>query len=86
MLIYQQYLIQAKVPGVARGIKKKSNFEEKKFVFEKKIIFENKSICLAVVTPRVPMGSLKKFSQFGPAVWPAIADIYTYERRALLYS
>ena len=40
---------------------------------------------------QVPMGSLKKFSKFGSAVWPAIANIYIqiykyiYERRALLY-
>jgi len=27
---------------------------------------------------KIPMGSLKKFSQFGPAVWPAIANIYNY--------
>jgi len=34
----------------------------------------------------VPMGLLnQKISPFGPAVWPAIADIYIYERRALLY-
>ena len=32
---------------------------------------------LAFVTPGGTMGSLKKFSQFGPAVWPAIANIYT---------
>ena len=40
---------------------------------------------LAYVTP----GVLKGFSQFGPAVWAAIANIFTniykYEQRALLY-
>ena len=32
---------------------------------------------MAYVTPSVTMGSLKNVSQFGPAVWPAIADKYT---------
>ena len=32
-----------------------------------------------IFTPRAPMGSIKKnVSPFGPAVWPAIAKIYTY--------
>ena len=39
-------------------------------------------IFLAYVTPWVPS---KKFGPFGPAVWAAIAYIYIYERRALLY-
>ena len=46
------------------------------------------SIFLTYVTTGVPIGSLKKFSEFGPAVWPAIANnvyIYIYKRRALLY-
>ena len=34
-------------------------------------------IFVAYVTIRVTMGSLKNVSQFGPAVWPAIADKYT---------
>ena len=35
-------------------------------------------IFLAYVTPEIPLGSLKKFSTFGPSIWPAIADIYIY--------
>ena len=31
------------------------------------------------------MGFLRKINQFGPAVWPAIANICIYERGALLY-
>ena len=47
-------------------------------VFSKKFRFlKKKSIFLAFVTPGAPMGSLKKFSPFGPAVWPAIGKIYT---------
>ena len=44
-------------------------------------------IFIAYVTSGVLMGSLKKFSKFGPAVWPAIANIYIHidEQRALLY-
>ena len=65
------------MPGVARGIclneiLKIPGVFSKKFRFLKK-----KSIFLAFVTPGAPMGSLKKFSPFGPAVWPAIGNIYT---------
>ena len=39
--------------------------------------------------PMLPKGfpwvPSKKFSLFGPTAWPAIANIYIYERRALLY-
>jgi len=46
---------------------KNSNFEEEKIdVF---IIFF--SLCY-------PMGFLQKFSQFGPAVRPAVANMYLY--------
>ena len=38
---------------------------------------QKKSIALAYVTPMVSIGSLKNVIQFGPAVWPAIANIYT---------
>ena len=31
------------------------------------------------------MGSLKKLGQFGPAVWPAIGNIYIHECLVLLY-
>ena len=30
------------------------------------------------ITPGIPTVSLKKVSQFGPAVWPGIANIYIY--------
>jgi len=46
------------VPGVAREIENKYNFE--------------RSNCFAFVTPWVAMSSLKNVSKFGPAVWPAI--------------
>ena len=57
-----------------------TNFEEKmsnlnlKKIFVKKSIFKKNQIILAYVTPRVSMGSQKKFSQFSLAVWPAIAN------------
>ena len=47
--------------GVAPGKEQISNFEKKKFkekIWLKKYIFR---ICVAFVTPRVTMGSLKKF-------------------------
>jgi len=44
----------------------------KKTGFKKKEI----SIFLANVNLWALLGSLKKISQFGPAVWPAIADIH----------
>ena len=55
--------------GVARG-KKKEKIIKKKL----KIFF---LICLAYVTPGTPLGSLKKFSLFGPAVSPAVGNINT---------
>ena len=63
------------VPGVARGKKIR--------IFKRK----NVEFVLAYVTPGEPKGFFKHFSPFGPAVWPAIANIQTdmYERRALLY-
>ena len=64
------YRILTKVPSVASVI-----FFWKKNRLKKKMIFEKK--CQLVPS--------KKFSLFDPAVWPAIADIYIYERRALLY-
>ncbi len=39
---------------------------------------------LANVTPRVAMGLLKKFSQFGSVIWSTLANIQIYKRRALL--
>ena len=51
------------------------NEEEKK---PKKNYFEKKNwIFLAYVTPRPPLSVHKKFSPNGPAVWPAIGNIYT---------
>ena len=32
---------------------------------------------LAYVIPGIPLGSLKKFSPFGPVVWPALGNKYT---------
>ena len=54
---FKFYYLVAEVPGVARGIIKKSNF-----YFWKKIEF-----LFAYITPRVLMGSLKKILPFGPA-------------------
>ena len=52
---------------------------KKCLIFEKKIlIFEEEKhveILLPYVTPWAIMGSLKKISPFGPAVWSAIANI-----------
>ena len=41
----------------------------------------------AYVTLRLPMSGHKKFSLFGPAIWPAIGNIYIYiyECLVLLY-
>jgi len=51
--------------------------------FEENIIFQEKNWnFLSLCHPWV---SSKIFSPFGPAVWPATADIYIYERRALVY-
>ena len=65
----------AEVAGVARENKiefwKKNIL--KKIWFLKKKNFDFFSLCY----PKVPIGSLKKFSQFGLDVWPAIANLYT---------
>ena len=68
------YKIQAEKPGVARG-KKIINKWINIYIFEEKIFF----------TPHPPgyqWLSIKMFSTFGPAVWPAIRNIHT---NALLY-
>ena len=55
--------------GVAREIFEKYNFEEEKNIFfEKKKLF---SLC----SPGYSSVPSKSFRPFGPAVWPAIADI-----------
>jgi len=63
----------AEGPGVAR-------IKEKKLKKRKKISFR-----LAYVTPRLPMSVQKKFSPFGPAVWPASQREHIYECVVLLY-
>ena len=83
----QKHYILAEVPGVARGKKENLDLWEKKSIFERKknyfytIFF---SLCYPRGYSRVPS---KNVSPFGPAFWPAIANIYIYiyERRALLY-
>ena len=40
---------------------------------------------LPMLTPGYTWVPSKNVSQFGPAVWPTIANISEYERRALLY-
>ena len=66
-LIYAYYIILAEVPGVARGIK-----IHLQIYF--RILEENKFYFLPVLPP--PPGNRwvpsTNFSQFGPAVWPAI--------------
>ena len=59
-ITYYCYLL-VEVSGVAR---KKSSFQE----FKKKKF-------LACVIPRGGMSSIKKISQFGSALWPAIVNI-----------
>ena len=66
------------MPGVAREIKKN---EIKKSTVEE---YEKFKFFSVYGTPRVPMGSLEIVSQFGPAGWPAIADIYVNKQIALL--
>ena len=73
------FITNKKGPALAVELKKKYfNFEEKNILKKKyvgkKIILEK--LFLVYVTPRVPMGSWK-ISQFGPAVWPVITNIYT---------
>jgi len=63
----------AEGPGVARcSWKKIGNF----FFLNKKILKKQFRI-LAYNTPRHPWVSTKNFSPIGPAVWPAIRNIYT---------
>ena len=38
---------------------------------------KNLKFCIACNTPRSPISVLKNFSPSGPAVWPAIHNIYT---------
>ena len=70
--IYADYIVykfkkKADVPDVARGILKT--------LFKKISNFEKKNVYpLFPPGPRVSMGSLKKISQFYPAVWPAITN------------
>ena len=59
-ITYYCYLL-VEVSGVAR---KKSSFQE----------FKKKNF-LACVIPRGGMSSIKKISQFGSALWPAIVNI-----------
>ena len=56
------YYKLAEVPGVARKIKK----------YRKKSIYNY--LFLAYITPGIPLGFLKKTSQFDAAIWSAIAD------------
>ena len=41
---------------------------------------------LTIISPRYPWVSSKKFSQFGPAVWPTIANIYTNTKEYIYMS
>ena len=40
---------------------------------------------LAYITPRPPMSVQKNVSPIGPAVWPAIGNIFIYDCLVLLY-
>ena len=72
------------MPGVARGIFRIKNWIMKRWTLKEKV-FEKAN---TFVTHKLSMGSLKKFNQIGPAVLPAIANIYTNKyiwAKSLLY-
>ena len=76
------------MPGVALEILRIKNRILKRWTLKKKGFWKKKQFCSAYVTQKLSMGSLKKFNQIGPAVLPAIANIYTnkYIRaKSLLY-
>ena len=61
----QLYIKRAERPGVARG-----NF------FFKNIYFFKMEENFEFFKPLTPLSVHKKFSSIGPAVWPAICNIY----------
>ena len=73
-------ILLAEGPGVARG-KKKLEF----FFLKRKILKQKKIGFFILKHPAGTPVSTQKLSPFGPAVWPAIGDIYKYTNVLFYY-